>query len=144
MKLGVTGTRQGMTHVQQIQFGKYASSLLPLEEFHHGDCVGADEQAASIVSKLPGDHVVLGHPPTDEKHRAFFKSDGTYDAKAYLQRNRDIVQAVDLLIVCPKDRTRERRSGTWATCRYAEKNGKPVTIIYPDGKVKVKSGEEPF
>jgi hypothetical protein len=42
--------------------------------------------------------------------------------------------AAAMLAACPKG-PEERRSGTWATVRYARKTGKPVVIFWPDGTV---------
>jgi predicted Rossmann fold nucleotide-binding protein DprA/Smf involved in DNA uptake len=55
--------------------------------------------------------------------------------KAPLDRNRDIVDAAAVLIAAPKEMTETLRSGTWATVRYARKQGKQVWIVWPDGTV---------
>ena len=57
-----------------------------------------------------------------------------YAEKRYLERNRDIVDACDILIACPRTLKEELRSGTWATVRYARKVGKPVAILWNNGK----------
>ncbi len=46
-----------------------------------------------------------------------------------LDRNRDIVAAVSILIAAPETDIEEQRSGTWATVRYARKKGIPVVIV---------------
>lgn len=51
--------------------------------------------------------------------------------KPPLIRNRDIVNAGELLIATPKLDVEEQRSGTWAAIRYARKIGKPIILIYP-------------
>ncbi len=55
--------------------------------------------------------------------------------KPYLARNRDIVNAADVLIAGPGGMEEIMRSGTWATVRYARKKQKPVIIVYPNGEV---------
>lgn len=55
--------------------------------------------------------------------------------KKPLDRNRDIVEAAEVLIACP-DGPERQRSGTWATIRHALRVGKPVVIVWPDGRVE--------
>jgi hypothetical protein len=43
--LGFTGTRKGMDPTQLNQFLKLITKIRP-EEFHVGDCIGADKEAA--------------------------------------------------------------------------------------------------
>lgn len=56
--------------------------------------------------------------------------------------NRDIVAETDELIATPKGFQEERRSGTWATVRYALKARKPVTVIWPDGAASLWIGNK--
>lgn len=123
IKIGFTGTKQGMTKGQESELQK----LLPKErfEFHHGDCIGADTQAHKIAQNA----VIFIHPPKNPRFRGFNKSENILPEKDYLERNKDIVDATDYLIAAPKTRTEELRSGTWATIRYALKKNKEVHII---------------
>lgn len=140
-RIGFTGTQQGLTDKQEVSLIKYLSGLLPFAEFHFGDCIGADEQAANIVRGLPADVLVVAWPTNIEGKRAFFKADVIHDVRPPLVRNHKIVDSVDRLIVCPKG-PKEQRSGTWATYRYASGSGMTIsTVIRPDGKVEA---EEPF
>jgi hypothetical protein len=66
MKLGMTGTRKGMTDAQQRN-SQAAHLAFRSELLSHGDCVGADDEAAAIAHGL-GVRVVW-HPPADEEHR---------------------------------------------------------------------------
>ena len=104
-------------------------------EFHHGDCVGADSNAYNIIRHIIPTCPIHIHPPEKEKTRAF--CDGysvIHEPKPYIERDKDIVDAVDVLVATPRGSNEELRSGTWATIRYARKKGTVrVIIIYPDG-----------
>ena len=128
MKIGFTGTQEGMT---ENQLGALKLFLLEHEEghFHHGDCVGADFQAATLAKTL--DWWVVGHPPDSDKKRAFFCSDFNHPAMPYLERNQAIVNDVDILVAAPKTEKEQLRSGTWATIRYARKRGIQIVILKP-------------
>lgn len=127
MKIGFTGTQRGMTPAQQYEV---AHLLTSEDEFHHGDCVGADEQAhgLALILNIP----IVRHLPWDEKKRAFCEGGEEVKPKPYLLRNHDIVDATDMLIATPAG-PETVRSGTWSTIRYASKVGKPVLVVMPDG-----------
>jgi len=98
-----------------------------VSEFHHGDCEGADQQAHEIAESLyiP----IFIHPPTNPVARAFCS--GAFvilKPKPYLERNHDIVDAVDFMLAAPKG-PEVLRSGTWATIRYAKQINKPLLIL---------------
>lgn len=130
---GFTGTQSGMTSKQKNVF----ETLLALNNvamFHHGDCVGADAEAHSIVLKHSVEVII--HPPINESKRAFCKGATlVLSAKEYLDRNHDIVNASSVLFATPKEDKEKIRSGTWATIRYAAKHGKKLFIILPNGEV---------
>jgi len=132
MKIGFTGTRQGMTAEQRYVLICVLTFLKP-KEFHHGDCIGADEQASNIARDM-GCRIVI-HPPLNNKFRAYCSGDKVLPPKDYLERNRDIVDRTDILVATPKQFNEVLRSGTWATIRYARKTGKPQIIIFPDGGI---------
>ncbi len=130
MIIGFTGARKGMTDGQCTYLEKVLEDL-ECTEFHHGDCVGADSQAAYLVRSM-GNIKIVCHPPTIDTNRAFVPlrpMDRSLRPKAYLERNHDIVDACDHLMVAPKGNNEEQRSGTWATFRYARMRGVPITMI---------------
>lgn len=129
MKIGFTGTQNGMTPEQQYGVGNL---LRGEDELHHGDCVGADEQAhgLALILEVP----IVRHPPSDDKKRAFCEGGKEVEPRPYLERNCDIVNATDMLIATPSG-PEILRSGTWATVRYAQKQQKPVFVVMPDGTV---------
>ena len=132
-KIGVTGTRKGMTEYQKLQLhdilttfrGKY----FPLQ-FHEGDCVGADAESTKIAKKLG--YIIYSHPPLKEDLRAWTEYDFEYSKKSYFARNRQIVDYTDILIVIPKETTKQNIGGTWYTHDYALSKNKPVLIIWPE------------
>jgi len=139
LHIGFTGTQQGMTGAQKVSFETLIYNLTgpcPDFTFNHGDCVGADAQAHNIVYEIFGCRVYI-HPPIDNKKRAWSKGAAhTNPPVEYLQRNRNIVNASEILIATPNGFKEERRSGTWATIRYAKRLRKRIFIIYPDGYIE--------
>lgn len=131
MKIGFTGTRQGMTKVQEITL----NALMPQRaEFHHGDCIGADAQAHLIAQR----HQCIIHiyPPLHQNKRAFSRNAFiVHNPTHYLSRNREIVRVSDWLIAAPFEATEQLRSGTWSTVRFAVGGHKRVTVILPNGQM---------
>ena len=132
-RLGFTGTRKGMTKKQKTVLTSLVITLNP-HEFHDGDCDGADEEAHDIVRKVIGCRMI-GHPPNNDKARAHCKYDMNFLPKPYLERNRDIVNDVDHMVATPDTMKEKERGGTWYTIRYARKQDRKLTIIYPDGTI---------
>lgn len=100
---------------------------------HHGDCLGADNDAASLASQC-GIYEIVSHPPTVQTLRANNPhAKYTHQRKPYLVRNRDIVDATEILIVCPKEMQPAKSGGTWYTYFYALGKGRHVIVLWPDG-----------
>jgi hypothetical protein len=106
-------------------------------EFHFGLCIGADEQAAIIAQELGGFRIIA-HPgyspknPTNRLYRSEFTgNDEVREEKPFIKRDHDIVDETAHLIAAPWTAEEQRRSGTWATVRYARKVGKPITLVLP-------------
>lgn len=131
---GFTGTQKGMTDPQADKLEE-ALSYLPKGRWigHHGDCIGADQEFDGMLDVMCFDKII--HPPIDPKKRAFCKGPTILKPKPYLERNHDIVDAVEFMFAAPKEKLPKTRSGTWATIRYAEKLCKTLIMIYPDGTV---------
>lgn len=126
MQIGFTGTREGMSDRQQAALNMLLDNF-PGTEFHHGDCIGADSQAAKIANSCG--HEVHAHPCDLPFMRGDNKAHVTYETKPPLDRNRDIVNNCDLLIAAPKSLSPSASGGTWYTIRYAGSVGKPVVIL---------------
>jgi hypothetical protein len=114
MKIGFTGTSWGMTPSQKAQVHERLLywAAQGADEFHHGLCIGADEQAADIAHDIG--YKVVAHPgysPKNPENR-MYRSDF-------------------LVIAAPRDKNEEIRSGTWTTVRYARKKKRNIELVYP-------------
>lgn len=134
MICGFTGTsQQPLTAAQRKRLQQL---LWKVEELHLGDCVNADAEAYDIAASLGIS--TIGHPPVENRRRANCTYTRELPPRPFLARNHDIVDAgVDGLIACPRGFIEVKRSGTWATIRYAVKLQRNIWIILPDGSVKV-------
>lgn len=137
MIIGFTGTRIGMSWQQSRRVAMQLHALA-FDEFHHGDCVGADMQAHEWVVNMGIPRIVI-HPPTDPKHRAFCTGETVIllAEAPYISRNEHIVESSDIMIAAPSG-TEVLRSGTWATIRYARWARRTIYIAYPDGSMKAE------
>lgn len=133
MNVGFTGTQRGMTpqQYQTVWELLYERS----GEFHEGDCIGADAQAAFLAREAS--FRIVCHPPINESKRAFFPADETWPAAPYLDRNKTIVNRSREMIATPGEVEEQLRSGTWSTIRYAKRLGCPLSIVFPDGSVRL-------
>lgn len=135
-RLGFTGTGDSFTR----EHGRFVLALLrgtpefhSIKQFHHGDCIEADAAVERLAREVMGWRT-YAHPPVDTKARAWTPSNVILPTAGYMVRNHDIVDATQALLAAPL--TPEIiRSGTWATVRYARKIGRPIIIVYADGRV---------
>ncbi len=134
--IGVTGTRKGQSSVQLInasgvlrQYRKQGAVWM-----HHGDCAGSDDEMAQSWKSFGGK--LHSHPPKNQSHRAYVKSDAQEAERNYLDRNRDIVDASTVVIATPAEMVEQQRGGTWSTVRYARMKGKRLLIVLPDGSLR--------
>jgi hypothetical protein len=136
MIVGVTGTRNGATREQLFRLHCILSEVKVKNGFHHGDCIGVDAQAHDIATNLGYQTII--HPPKSNVFRAFKRGEIILPEKGYLARNIDIVDNSNYIISLPKGTDEELRgSGTWHVIRLARKLGKKLTIIWPDGALRV-------
>jgi hypothetical protein len=136
MKMGFTGTQLGMSPYQRSAFKLLVGYIMQrpdtIWEFHHGDCVGSDEEACLEVDVVSDMRMrIVAHPPTNPKKRAYARSDETREKKEYLERNKDIVLETDIIVATPSTVEQHVRSGTWSTVRYAYSWNKPVMLLLP-------------
>lgn len=133
MNIGFTGTQRSLANDQRERLRVLLEDLrrtgLFKIEFHHGDCIGADETAANMAWDLG--YWIVCHPPLDRRKRAFTKFNHIHLPRPYFIRNHDIVDATKILVACPGENTEVLRSGTWATVRYARKLKREVIMVLP-------------
>lgn len=120
-----------MTSAQKRGVADALARLTP-QWFCHGGCVGADAEADAIARRMGAD--ICLHPANIRDLQAVFDGERRQGRLPPLVRNRIIVAHCEMLIATPREADEVRRSGTWATIRYAREAGKPVVIILPDGR----------
>lgn len=133
--VGFTGTRKGMARPQRHAFASWLAALPPAV-FHHGDCIGSDEEAHDIAQAEGW--TIEAHPGSGWASYRMVAHCGGVDVrhppKPYLERNIDIATVASVLAATPEG-PEVARSGTWATVRVARRLGRPVVIFWPDGTV---------
>ena len=134
MKVGITGTRKGMNEYQfELVQTFLTEKFQPGAEFHHGDCVGVDAEAAVLAKEIG--YRIISHPgPTLDGLRAFVECDESRVPQSHFKRNRTIVDACDVLLVVPLQNEHQSNGGTWYTHDYANKKEKPFNVIWPGEK----------
>jgi predicted Rossmann fold nucleotide-binding protein DprA/Smf involved in DNA uptake len=125
-RVGFSGTRKGMSAAQKDALEELLYSMDTVTTIHHGDCVGADLEAHDLAVEYG--YRTVAHPPENESLRAFVDADAKMLPLPYLERDRAIVDATDMLIATPEHAIPDN-GGTWYTIRYALSQGKPVVII---------------
>lgn len=128
MNIGVTGTREGMNESQFEQVKKFLKECGGTV-LHHGDCAGVDAEVATLAKEMG--YRIVCHPPESDYLRAYIPADEMREPLGYLKRDRNIVDAVELLLVVPLQNERQDKGGTWYTYDYALKKGKTVHMCYP-------------
>lgn len=130
MKIGVTGTRSGMNEQQKYDVTEWLiHNFKDGDELHHGDCIGVDTEVAWIAKRIG--YKVWCHPPVETKLCGNAPSDVYHAPYSYFKRNRNIVDAVDYLMVVPYQDQRQDNGGTWYTYDYAVKKNKDLRVFYP-------------
>lgn len=138
ISVGFTGSRIGMTNSQKswlsLILGEYADyDFFEGEKkfFHHGCCVGSDEQAH--YGALALGYRVVGYPSNlgPKYTAAIFKEDffTLWSPDNPLARNIRIVEASTFLIAAPRTGSK----GTWHAYNYAINISKPVVLLFQNG-----------
>jgi hypothetical protein len=155
MKVGFTGTRNGMTPDQRKAFIDIVADA-PIDQFHHGACVGADTDAVVALSFIRRETCrIIAHPGKSAKggenddlsFLAIELSNEVLEAKTHFARNRDIVAHAELMIACPCHAdpiTTTTRGGTAYTVMQARSRSRELWIIRPDGSLKHEAAGDYF
>jgi hypothetical protein len=147
--IGVIATRSAITEPRSIRLHELMIFLAArgVVEAHHGVCIGGDVVFHEEARRL--EMYIVGHPGVDNKWRKNGRAesiscDEWWPEKPFLERNKDIVKAVDLMIAMPAEMEERRRgSGTWFTIREARRQNKPLFIIWPDATYTNLGAPEP-
>ncbi len=148
INIGFTGCRAGPTIVSRKKFIEVIQRLSP-DIFHHGACVGWDEESVVIVRRFFWNCQIIAHPGISAKARhgdknpdrsevAMKLSDKIEREDTHFSRNRTIVNLSDWMVGCPPTFEVQDKGGTWYTIGYAEGQNKPISIITPDGEERHK------
>jgi hypothetical protein len=139
LTIGFTGTQNGMNRFQLEDLENYLRKAYDWALrnnrraiFRHGDCIGADKQAAETARFIG--YYVIAHPSNLRSKRAYYPfNNETLEEKFPLDRNKDIVALSDHIVATPKEEITDPeplRSGTWMTIRYARSCNKNLLILY--------------
>ena len=142
MRIGFTGTQQGMTDHQadavHFLIGDLTSKRTAEPWGHHGDCIGGDSKFHQICRRRR--FLIVRHPPLESAKRAFCDFDIDMPKEKYLTRNRAIVLHVNVLVAAPATKHEVQRSGTWSTIRFARIQGVELRLVLPDGSIEEEEG----
>lgn len=124
-----------MTFEQKVAVTHVLRLRTPLR-VHHGACEGADRDFSTLCRQFPIGQTFWPGSQEQWDWAKFAQSEGdaVEDIRPVLQRNSYIVKSSSALLVTPRRSYEVRRSGTWATVRYARKLGRPILVIWPDGR----------
>ena len=136
--VGFTGSRTSPNQRQRAKFLEIFREIVTEHSrivFIHGDCVGSDEVAYSLVKENFPTIITTAYPGHDGRgnspYRAYTRSDLIADSLPYMERNERIVRKADILLATPAEAEEQLRSGTWSTIRKARKFAVPTRIIVP-------------
>lgn len=135
MRVSVTATRHGLTVRQQGEAMRWLHRLRKGEGdavLSHGCCVEGDEFLHRLARGLG--FQVVGRPSNLPDKTMALRPDEflrIHEPEPPLLRDRKLVTFCDVLLACPRQRREVRRSGTWATYRYAADCGVTVIVVWP-------------
>jgi len=141
MKIGFTGTRNGMSPMQ-LSCVRAIIQMHATDRRHiivtgaHGGCVGADAEFHSICMEYEIDRIIHPGYSTKDRDSKKFSADlfiGRRDVVLsplpFLARNREIVETTDFMIACPESPL-PSTGGTWYTVNYARDLKRNIIVIH--------------
>jgi len=141
--VGIIGTRHGLTPQQQSTLHSFfEKNIFSLKEAHHGDEIGTDLVFHKIAKSF-GLKIII-HPPDSPLKRAFLKGNEILEEKNPDERNKEIIDLVDLVIIAPSDISMKKPNAfnLNTAILYAKKIKKPIMMLYPDGKFTILTIKE--
>jgi hypothetical protein len=145
MKMGIVNTREVMTEQQAKRFATILHSRAP-DEVHLCDQLGVPMNAWYFLTHATKAVLHLKaviHPPTSKEWTIWQEDRWKFKGQLVIMRpashvecSRNIVDACDQLLAAIDTETEEKHHAGWAMIRYARKQNKPVTIVYPNGSVR--------
>lgn len=132
MKIGFTGTRRGMTQLQEREFRRLITVMAPTH-FYHGGAIGSDVRAAMIVREIRRSYCQIECFPARKNYTPLQDEVVHPVTLDPIARNPYIIAASEFLIATPYEEQEILRSGTWATIRLARNALMNHTIIGPRG-----------
>lgn len=140
MMIGVTGPSHGYT-IHQLDTMVVMINSPKVGSLIHGGCAGIDCEADAMFERRGvnegGPYVRTTHVyPTFHGQGRYARPTFRDIARKPLVRDRIIAARADLLLVIPAQDYEIRRSGEWATCRYAVSYETITLVIMSDGTVR--------
>lgn len=137
MRLGFTGTREGMTISQKTMLASFMGMWMmnqEIESVHHGTCVGADDEFHKLCMWFGLRDRIILHLPEDSslsvtQHLLDVPEENIMSPLPYLKRNLKIIDACDFLLAAPPTNEPQKRGGTWFTIRKAQEAGRELRML---------------
>jgi len=104
----------------------------------HGDCIEADSVAHLQAWDLGYDLILRpGHDAEGRSPKRAWnpRAMTVHPSLPYSDRNFLIARDADILVAAPATFSEILRAGEWQTIRMARKLGKPIVIVWPDGRI---------
>lgn len=104
MKIGITGTRKGMSGAQKVAFVTFLINNEITEQVD-GCCIGVDAESFEIAKRWG--IKTIGRPghskrnPNELSNRDNRERDVMHESKPFFERNRDIVDGCEMLVAMP-------------------------------------------
>lgn len=136
MRVGFYGPAAGATKAQGQVLLAVMSALGASVEGHHCDNIGADATFHDLGRGL-GWHLTA-HPVAGPYAQGRALVDRVEPALPPDYQVRALVEAVDALILCPASDEEDDHDRTWQVLREAMRQSRAVTVIWPDGGVRVE------
>jgi hypothetical protein len=106
--------------------------------------VGVDVEVAVLTDQLIGRSLcrIIAHPMLFSP--IWLAESGVDDevmpGRSSQERNRDIVNLSEVIIILPEHMFWRNRGPTWFTHDYAKQSNKPVYVVWPNGAVTYPDG----